>query len=305
MTSCFTTCLAIEPGSRCWLKGWGLERSLRCVQGGRLTAGGPQVEGPPHTHSLSCQACARRVCIFTFYHTLEKVGDIQRAPVWETRDGGEEQSTPLSTQATSISASAPTTWGQTPPTLPLYQSSLNLTRATYPWTSIHSQTTIKRLHAGLPWSLKLVKSRVFPLIYVIWPQILLASSFSHSFSSRHCYLLTNSLSPFKYHSKVILLLKPTTPPTSAHTSYMPGLLTQLYSLLLPICLALAYLWCLLLVVCLSPLKCKLHKGRDLHLINSFVYHYLGNENRALLRALENRTGLEETINNYQLSKAIN
>ena len=73
-----------------------------------------------------------RVCIFTFYHTLEKVGDIQRAPVWETRDGGEEQSTPLSTQATSISASAPPPWGQTPPTLPLYQSSLNLTRATYP-----------------------------------------------------------------------------------------------------------------------------------------------------------------------------
>lgn len=177
-----------------------------------------------------------------------------------------------------------------------------------PWSTLNtaqawSSWNIKSGH--VTFCLKLVKSRVFPLIYVIWPQILLASSFSHSFSSRHCCLLTNSLSPFKYQSKVILLLKPSPPPTSAHTSYVPGLLTQLYSLLLPICLVLAYLWCLLLVVCLSPLECKLHKGRDLHLINSFVYHYLGNENRALLRALENRTGPEETINNYQLSKAIN
>lgn len=48
------------------------------------------MEGPPHTHCLSCQGCARRVCISVFYHTLEKVGDIQGAPIWETRDGGED-----------------------------------------------------------------------------------------------------------------------------------------------------------------------------------------------------------------------
>lgn len=39
---------------------------------------------------------------------------------------------------------------------------------------------------------------------------------------------------------------------------------------------------------LSPLECKLHKGQDVHLINSFMY--LGNE---------------ETVNKYLLNKAIN
>lgn len=173
-----------------------------------------------------------------------------------------------------------------------------------PWSTLNtvqawSSWNIKS--GRVTFCLKLVKSRVFPLIYVIWPQILLASSFSHSFSSRHAYLLTNSLSPFKY-LECHLVTEADHSPECTHILHAWSSHSTLF---FPICLVLASLWCLLLVVCLSPLECKLHKGRDVHLINSFVYHYLGNENRALLRALENRTGPEETINSYLLSKAIN
>lgn len=64
------------------------------------------------------------------------------------------------------------------------------------------------------------------------------------------------------------------------TLLIPSLII-LFSFWFPICLKFAYLLCLLLIVCLSPPECKLHKGRDIYLISSFTY--LGNENSAWSR----------------------